>query len=431
MNSVLGRAKIVWIRAGKVILATAACIARCCGGGGGEPYKIYLCKYCTRCECKDLLWVWSNEIAYADVLWKDTGGWFKFGGVCYGVSAAGECSCEELGPSCCDAAQHAGQADGPPIDGSVENCGPCCGDQDHCQSTSFWSCAEQRWKCFECGEEYGTYVRATHRDFFVLTPEYIADQDACGFRDSPNYVSCWNGGLMHDTRESMLVRMEYTLRPNPDRPECLGRWGECLQSQRDWNQGIFCTWNNGNPCQFGNLGANQPPCTWWYDNGTEDLCPPGDWNGGPCGDDTNPLTGENMNRQDHWAGGCGYTRTWTDASGTVWTETVQTYRDGQTMSASRTLTALFFTNSCLYSLPHPPVRISHGTQTWIDTYVRQHTVISPCDADTLHGCGVRAVCADRGNRPPPPDMPEKYPKLSRGVKLTKRNTPPQSTGDLL
>ncbi len=47
MNGVLGRAKIVWIRAGKVILATAACIARCCGGGCPGPVLRRKCdRYC-------------------------------------------------------------------------------------------------------------------------------------------------------------------------------------------------------------------------------------------------------------------------------------------------------------------------------------------------------------------------------------------------
>jgi len=41
MNGVMGKAGKVWIRAGKVILATAACIARCCGGG--EYYYLALC----------------------------------------------------------------------------------------------------------------------------------------------------------------------------------------------------------------------------------------------------------------------------------------------------------------------------------------------------------------------------------------------------
>lgn len=46
MNGVLGRAKIVWVRAGKVILATAACIARCCRRCPGPVLRRKCDRYC-------------------------------------------------------------------------------------------------------------------------------------------------------------------------------------------------------------------------------------------------------------------------------------------------------------------------------------------------------------------------------------------------
>lgn len=420
MNGVLGQAGKVWIRAGKVILATAACIARCCGGGGGERYKIYLHRYCTRRECKNFIYVWSDEIAYGDVLWKDTSGWFKIGGVCYYTINFEVCSCEEEGPTCCDSIPAGGQADGPPLTGNIEDhCGPCCGefgDQDLCRVSSFWSCAEQKWKCFECGEEDDTYVRGTNKVTQTLTPEYIANQDAL-FAGDPNYRSCWNNGLILDLRESILFRIENRLVADAD--GCKSLVGTCRQGDYAWRQGQWFWWNFGNP----------PSCLWQVDEGGEDRCYARDFIS-QCGLDINPFTGGAI---DNFT--CSFTDSGTDLSGNHWTRVYQSYSDGRIRSIADTITTTYMTQDRFGNTIPGTIEVREFT------YIRQTTVTTPCDGDTRRGCGVRAVCADRPDRPPPAPLPAYTPPKNprkpgpSKFKLGRRATnplysPPISTGSM-
>jgi len=429
VNGVLGQAGKVWIRAGKVILATAACIARCCNGGGGDRYKMYLHRYCTYPECENFLYVWSDEIAYGDVLWKDLyGAWVKIGGVCHEVWNTAIEGCEEWGPSCVESIRYGGpSADGPPLSGPDidELCGPCCGqyggNNDLCRRSSFWSCAEQEYKCYECGEEDDVYVRATNKITQELSSEYIANQDAI-FADNPNYRSCWNNGLILDLRESIIFRVENRL-SSPDANGCQGLEAVCRQGDYKWYQGQWHWWNFGNP----------PSCEWQTDEGGSEVCGDHSWRASRCGADINPFTGV----ENDFAALCSFSTSGYDQSGNFYTRSFQRYQDGRNMSITDAIVTYYMTVD-RFDNPIPGLK-----EVREFTYVRQLSVTTPCDSNSQRRCEERWVCAD-GNRPAPqenvPELRSKRPRWKAPFPLPKlkgrpgraipRTSLPQSTGEM-
>lgn len=373
----------------------------CCGdgGGGGDRYRIYFHRYCTYPECSNFIYVWSDEIAYGDVLWRDAvGGWFKFGGVCFEVWTSAIEGCEEWGPSCVESIRYGGQADGPALSGDIgELCGPCCGQYgegaDLCRRSTYWSCAEQEYKCYECGEEDSVYVRATNTITQTLSPEYIANQDAL-FAGDPNYISCWNGGLILDLRESILFRVDWRLSA-PDGNGCQSLEATCLQGDYAWRQGQWFWWNFGNP----------PSCLWQVDSGGSDVCGDHSWRASRCGADINPFTGI----ENDFPALCSFATSGTDQSGNAFTRVFERYQDGAILSITDTITTYFMTQD-RFGNPIP-----HMTEVRVFTYIRQLTVITPCDSDSRRRCEARATCSDGANRPAPmaPDAVE----MARGVPL--------------
>lgn len=394
----------------------------CCGDGGGERYKIYLHRYCTRQECKNFIYVWSDEIAYNDVLWKDTSGWFKFAGACYftqssGCDNGGGPSCEDNGPSCCETIPYAGpSADGPPLTGSIEDhCGPCCGefgDQDLCRTLSFWSCAEQRWKCREMGEADDVYIRATKHRTMTVSSAFIAFQDRIN-AGNPNYRSCWHGGLVLDERESFVIRYENRL--VPDSEGCLSLVPTCRQAQYDYYQGQWYDWNNGNP----------PSCEWVTGSGGGDYCQDTwrftFWGQRDNYTEINPFTGGPAGLGEFQ---CTFNDSGCDSNGrNCWTRQYANYADGLIRSITdRTITHFDTVDENNNVIPY-------GIYVEEFTYIRQLTVTVPCDGDTNRGCGMRAVCADPNRPPPPENLPKTNPKRpSLHPKLPElTGTPPRAT----
>lgn len=426
----------IWLTAKRVAMDVAACIERCCTGGG--RYKVYLQKYCSRGECKDLLWEWSDEIAYNDIRWGsiplDT--YFKFSGVCYFVVWTEIAyACESLGPSCFESIRYGGAPDGPPIMDVLASCGRCCPDQDHCQSTQFWSCAEQRWKCYECGNEYGVYIRATKHIYRRYSNEFRACIDRLN-RNTPGYFSCWPGPAPEvDIYETSLLKLDYSLRPTSAGPNgeiCLSLWRTCLQ-----NYGTYRLTQWTGP--FGISGGDS--CRMNVEQTAADRCgdPNGYWNtgwaGGICGQDHDPFGA-------YIPGSCGSQQSGSDPDGrNRWTRTHTQYQDGQVTSA-RVVYDLYQDTSCTDDNGNE-VFIPHAHYHEEYTYIRQHTVLEQCDGDTQYGCGIRPVCAE--NRPPPPTEPPPFkpkksytfPKKARipaeigpSRRANPLYNPPQSTGGM-